>query len=327
MIHQTVKSYRILEHLGEGSMGWAFRAEDVRDGRHVTVKFLPYELKEDPKALARFVKEANTASEFQHPNIGTIFEVDEAEDGRMFLARAFYEGEDLEGKLRLGPLPLDEALAICKQAAAGLAAAHEHGLVHRDLVPANILISPAGGVKLLDFGLSKMVSGGGLTQVGWSLGTPEYMAPEQIRGEDSSPTIDIWALGVVFYQMLTGIQPFAGSNLAQVLAAIQNHQPKPVSEVRGDPSLGRLDQIVANMMAKDPGDRYASCRDLLEDLSTWRSDSPVPATTTAPRKPLGVGTTVPASDATREEQIRALWVAGLITFVALAIMFVAYFVL
>ena len=195
MIDQTVKSYRILEQLGEGATGWIYRAEDTRDGRHVALKFLPYELKEDPEAFQRFMEEAQAASNLEHPNIGTIFEISESEDGRMFLARAFYQGESLDTKIARGSLPLEEAVAIVKQVASGLSEAHAHGIIHRDLIPENILVTQTGGVKILDFGLAKMVSGGGLTQVGWSLGTPEYMSPEQIRGNDSEPTTDLWTLG------------------------------------------------------------------------------------------------------------------------------------
>ena len=329
MINTTVKNYRILEQLGETPTGWVYRAEDSRDGRHVTLKFLPYELKEDPAALERFMNEAQTASALKHPNIGTIYEIAEAEDGRLFLARAYYDGEALEDKLQHGPLPVADAAAVCKQIAAGLAEAHRHGIVHRDLVPANVLVTRSGGVKLLDFGLAKMVSSGGLTQVGWSLGTPEYMSPEQIRGDDSEPTTDVWTVGVLLYEMVTGKQPFGGRNLAQVLTSIQSGRPAALRELRPE-TPERLERIVDRLLAKDPGERYGSCDELLKDLESW--DEPLDEAESAPapaavpkERPLGVGTTEPASDATPEEQIKALWVALVITLVILGIMAWAYF--
>lgn len=327
MINKTVKNYRILEHLGEQATGWVYRAEDTRDGRHVTLKFLPYELVEDPAAMERFVREAKAASALEHPNIGTIYEIDEAEDGRLFLARAYYEGEALETKLEQGPLPVDEAVALCKQIASGLAEAHRNGIVHRDMVPANVLVTRAGGVKILDFGLAKMVSGGGLTQVGWSLGTPEYMSPEQIRGDDSKPTTDIWAVGVVLYEMLTGKQPFVGKNLAQVLTAIQQGRPKPLRELRPEVPTA-LQRIVDRLLAKEADDRYADCEALSADLEHWNAPAEhgdEPAADGPSSRPLGVGTTEPASDATKEEQIKALLGALLITLLALGIMTWAYF--
>lgn len=328
MINTTVTHYRILEHLGETPTGRVYRAEDTRDGRHITLKFLPYELKEDPEAMDRFMREAQTASGLDHPNIGTIYEIAEAEDGRLFLARAYFDGEALEDRLQHGPMPVEDAVAICKQIAAGLAEAHRNGIVHRDLVPANVLVTRSGGVKLLDFGLAKMVSGGGLTQVGWSLGTPEYMSPEQIRGEDSEPAIDVWTVGVLLYEMVTGRQPFSGKNLAQVLTSIQSGRPTPLRELR--PEIpARLERIIDRLLAKDATERYSSCDELLKDLEDW--DAPVDETETTlepetpQKRPLGVGTTEPASDATRAEQIKALWVALLISLGALGIMAWAYF--
>ncbi len=324
MIDKTVNSYRILEQLGEGATGWVYRAEDTRDGRHVALKFLPYELKEDPEALQRFMEEAQAASNLEHPNIGTIFEISESEDGRMFLARAFYQGESLDRKIARGPMPLEEAVAIAKQLASGLSEAHGHGIIHRDLIPANILVTQTGGVKILDFGLAKMVSGGGLTQVGWSLGTPEYMSPEQIRGNDSEPTTDLWTLGVVFYEMLTAKQPFAGSNLAQVLTAVQTLQPAPIGDHRDDDPPAALDKILSRLLAKDADQRYGSCSELIQDLEGWETGNiagtPAAPPPSSPQRPMGVGSTEPASDATPQDTIRAIWVTLLITLGALAIM-------
>ncbi len=327
MIDKTVKSYRILEQLGDGATGWAYRAEDTRDGRHVTLKFLPFELKEDPEALQRFMDEAQAASNLDHPNIGKIFEISESEDGRMFLARAYYDGESLDKRIARGPLPVDEAVAIARQLANGLTEAHRHSIIHRDLIPANILVTQTGGVKILDFGLAKMVSGGGLTQVGWSLGTPEYMSPEQIRGNDSEPTTDLWTLGVVFYEMLTAKQPFAGSNLAQVLTSIQTLEPPPISESRDDDPPPGLDRILARLLAKKADQRYAKCPELIRDLESWEAGGAEGSGIVDPParvKPMGVGSTEPASDATPQETIKALWVAALISLGALGLMAYLY---
>jgi serine/threonine-protein kinase len=288
MIDTTIQHFRVIEHLGGGAMGLVYRAEDTRDGRLVALKFLPFELKEDPDARERFLREAQAASALDHPNICTVYEIGEADDGRMFAALGFYEGETLKKKLGRGPLPVDETLSIARQLALGLGEAHSHGIVHRDLVPANVLVTENGQVRILDFGLAKMVSGGGLTQIGWSLGTPEYMSPEQIRGDDSDQTGDLWSLGALFYEMLTGNQPFAGANLAGVLLEIQNKEPDPPSTVReGVPAS--LDPIVAKLLAKDPSQRYSSCDELLDDLG--RDDDSTPQEPKNPARPAGTAPT------------------------------------
>ena len=277
MIDTQVRHYRILEHLGGGAMGLVYRAEDTHDGSVVALKFLPYELKEDPEARERFLREAQAASALDHPNICGVCEIGEADDGRMFVALDFHEGETLKKKLERGPLQLTEALDITRQLAQGLAEAHTHGIVHRDLVPANVLVTNGGGVKILDFGLAKMVSGGGLTQIGWSLGTPEYMAPEQIRGDDSDRRIDLWTLGTLLYEMTSGRQPFEGGNLAHVLLAIQSRDPEPLQQVAPGVPPG-LSAIVGRLLSKDPEARYASGEELLADLDSL-NDADTPAAT------------------------------------------------
>lgn len=265
MIETTVQNFRVLEHLGGGAMGLVYKAEDTRDGRVVALKFLPFELKDDPEARERFLREAQAASNLRHRNICPIVEIDEAVDGRLFVALEYFAGKTLKKYLESGPLAIDEALDIARQIAAGLGEAHSHGLVHRDLVPANVLVTEDGTVKILDFGLAKRVSQGGLTQIGWSLGTPEYMSPEQIRGDDTDRTTDLWSLGVMLYEMLVGRNPFVGGNLAAVLTAIQNRTPQPIRESRPE-APEALDGIVALLLAKDPAERYASCEALLADL-------------------------------------------------------------
>ena len=278
MLETTVQNFHILEHLGGGAMGLVYKARDLRDDRTVALKFLPYELKEDPESRERFLREAHAASNLQHPNICTIVETGEATDGRLFVALDYFEGETLKKILERGPLPVDEALRITRRVAAGLAAAHGQGLIHQDLVPANILVTADGEVKILDFGLSKHVSRGGLTQVGWSLGTPEYMAPEQIRGDDAETTTDLWSLGVILYEMVVGENPFAGRNLAEVLTAIQKRTPKPISASQPDVPEA-LDAIVTLLLAKDPVERYLSCGELLADLGADGEAPRAPETT------------------------------------------------
>ena len=257
--------YRIFEPLGGGGMGIVYRAEDTRLGRTVALKFLPPELTRDPVAKARFLQEARTASALDHPNICTIYDVGETADARLYLSMPCYDGETLREHIARGPLPLDEAMDITWQATRGLAKAHRQGIVHRDVKPANLMVTADGVVKILDFGIAKLAGAAGLTRTGLPLGTPAYMAPEQMKGEDVDARTDLWSLGVVLYEMLTGRRPFPGDHEVVVRHGILNVQPEPVSRLR--PELPReLDQILAGLLAKDPKDRYATAESLLNDL-------------------------------------------------------------
>src|SRR5262245_25835701 len=208
LIGQTVSHYRIVERLGGGGMGIVYKATDLRLNRFVALKFLSASLTRDPDAKERFIQEAQAASALDHPNICTIHEIDETPDRELFLTMAYYEGETLKHRIEREPLTLDQALDIAVQICEALARAHQSGIVHRDIKPANLMLPKDGPVKIVDFGLAKLVGTSELTKTGTTVGTVAYMAPEQIRGADSGPAQDVWAVGVVLYQMLAGKRPF-----------------------------------------------------------------------------------------------------------------------
>ena len=209
---KTVSHYKILEHLGGGGMGIVYKAQDLKLDRDVALKFLPPEFTRDPDAKQRFMQEAKAASSLQHPNICTIHDIDQTEDGQIFIVMDLYEGETLKSKIERGPTSIDEAVEIALQMARGLAKAHEHGIVHRDIKPANVIVTRDGLVKIIDFGLAKLTGRTMLTKIGSTIGTAAYMSPEQARGEDVDQRTDIWSLGVVLYEMLTGRLPFRGDH-------------------------------------------------------------------------------------------------------------------
>ena len=215
MIGQTVSHYEILGHLGAGGMGVVYKARDLKLDRTVALKFLPPDLTRDPEAKQRFVHEAKTASTLQHANVCVVHDIDETTDGQMFISMEYLEGETLTRKIERGPLPIDEAIDIAIQVAKGLTAAHQHGIVHRDIKPANILITSGGVAKIVDFGLAKLSGRTLMTREGSTLGTAAYMSPEQAHGEPADQRTDIWAMGVVVYEMLTGKHPFAGHTRRQ----------------------------------------------------------------------------------------------------------------
>ncbi len=265
MIGETISHYRILEKLGEGGMGVVYRAEDTRLGRMVALKFLPADVNQDENARHRFLREARAASALDHPNIYTIHEVDETADGRAFICMAYYDGESLQSKLRGTPLPVDEAVAIAAQVADGLSSAHAAGIVHRDIKPENVMITRDGVAKIVDFGLVKRASDARLTTDGAALGTVAYMSPEQVRGEDVDARSDLFSLGAVLYEMLTGRPPFRGDHPASVLYSITN-DPVDAPSHTNHRVPAELDRIVVKALAKDLGSRYASASQLSADL-------------------------------------------------------------
>ncbi|MCX6567452.1 MAG: protein kinase [Candidatus Aminicenantes bacterium] len=266
--------YRVLEEIGRGGMGVVFKAEDVKLQRTVALKFLPYEWVSDPDVRERFIQEARAASALDHNNICTIYEIAETEDDRMYIAMAFYEGESLKDRLGRGPLDVAEAMDIAVQVAQGMAKAHKKGIIHRDIKPANLLITTDGVVKVVDFGLAKLSGQVKLTREGTTVGTVAYMSPEQARGEDIDQRTDIWALGVVFYETLTGELPFHGANEQSMIFAILNTRPKPASELnKSIPS--EVEHILTRALAKDPDQRYDSAADMLDDLDKARAGAPI----------------------------------------------------
>ncbi|HSN86574.1 MAG TPA: protein kinase, partial [Thermoanaerobaculia bacterium] len=262
---RTVSHFLLGEPLGSGGMGEVYEAEDIRLGRLVALKFLAAELVRDPSAKARFLTEARAASALDHANLCTILEVGESEDGLLFLAMPRYEGEGLERRIARGPLPIEEAIDIAAQAARGLAKAHQHGIVHRDVKPGNLFITRDGVVKILDFGIAKLSGEAGPTLLGAVLGTPSYMAPEQTRGDEVDARADVWSLGVVFYEMLAGRRPFVGGSSAAVVHAVLHETPEPLTRFRPEVPP-EIDQIVSRMLARNLGQRYADAAEVLADL-------------------------------------------------------------
>ena len=218
--------YEIVSQLGSGGMGVVYEARDPRLKRTVAIKLLPPDLTKDDTAKQRFLQEAQAASALDHPNICTIFEINETDDGQLYLVMAHYEGETLKERIERGPLELDDAIDIATQVGQGLAKAHAVGIVHRDIKPANLMVTKDGTIKILDFGLATLTGAEGVTQTATTVGTGAYMSPEQARGQQVDHRTDIWSLGVVLYEMLAGTPPFRGENLAAVVHAIlERDQP------------------------------------------------------------------------------------------------------
>ncbi len=261
----VARKYRIVDEIGRGGMGIVYKAEDISLQRTVALKFLPAQWTADPEARERFVHEARAASALDHSNICNIHEIGEAEDDRMYIAMAFYEGKSLREKIKQGPLKREEALEIAVQAATGLANAHRKGIVHRDIKPANMLITSEGVVKILDFGLAKLAGQVKLTREGTTVGTVAYMSPEQAKGEAVDQRTDIWSLGVVLYEMLSGVLPFKGDYEQTLIHSILQQEPERLGRLRKDLPAG-LENIVFKVLSKSPVDRYQSMDELLEDL-------------------------------------------------------------
>ena len=271
----SVGRYEVLARIGSGGMGVVYRARDPVLGRLVALKFLPSHLVADSEARARLIREARAASALDHPNIAVVHEIGTAEPSpddpagsRLFIAMAYYEGNTLAEKLALGQLPLREALDYAIQIADGLSAAHESGIVHRDVKPANLIVTNRGQVKILDFGIA-LGAGSALTREGMRIGTVAYMSPEQTRGDRVDHRTDLWSAGVVLYEMLAGVRPFRGDAEEAVVYSIRHDDPSPLDTLRPDvpPELARA---VERCLAKDPGERYASAAALLADLRALR---------------------------------------------------------
>jgi len=269
-------SYRVFERLGSGGMAVVYRAEDTRLERMVALKFLAPELSRDPQAKERFLREAQAASSLDHPNVCTIHEIGET-DGQTFIAMPFYGGGTLAQRIARGPLPLDEALDVAFQIAQGLAKAHRRGIVHRDIKPANVMLTADGVVKIVDFGLAKLADSSGprgAGRTGSGGGTIAYASPEQVRGESVDLRTDLWSLGVVLYEMVTGRKPFPGDQDHAVLFAIQRDEPRPLAELR-PAAPPELAHVIGRLLAKDREQRTSSAEAAAADLRTLRGPETV----------------------------------------------------
>ncbi len=266
-------------------MGLVYRGEDPRLGRPVALKLLPAHLVADAAARERFEREAQAASALDHPSICTIYEIGETDDGRTFIAMALYDGATLEEKIAEGRLDEAAAVSIARQVAEGLARAHEHEIVHRDVKPANILITPRGEARILDFGVAKLGGEAGLTGTGMSIGTLAYMAPEQASADPVDARADLWALGVITYEMLAGRRPFERETPAATMGAILSVEPERLASLRDD-ITPELDQLVHDLLGKTPDDRPASADEVAERLralDSWNLRSGPPTPTRAGR--------------------------------------------
>lgn len=261
-VGDTVAQYRIEEKLGAGGMGIVYRARDTRLERDVALKFLPPDLNSDAMARKRFLVEARAVAALDHPNVCALHGIGADEDGRFFLAMVYHGGETLKRRLERGPLPVGQALEFARQIAAGLRAAHDRGVVHRDVKPGNVLVTDDGIVKLLDFGLAKLEDAT-LTRVGSRKGTIAYMSPEQTRADDLGASTDLWSLGVLLYEMLTGQRPFRGDNDRLLIQAIRHERPKPPSELRGGLPRG-CDDLVFALLDPEPEARSEAADWLFE---------------------------------------------------------------
>jgi len=265
MIGKTISHYRILEKLGEGGMGVVYRAEDTKLDRPVAIKVLPQNLSGDTEAKLRFVQEAKAASSLDHVNICTIYEIDEMTDGRIFMTMAFYDGRTVEELLADGPLDIARSVDIATGVARGLERAHESGIIHRDIKPANIMVTRDGVVKIMDFGIAKLAGQAAITRSGSSPGTASYMSPEQARGGAVDCRTDIWSLGVVLYEMLTGKRPFGGEYDQAAIYSILNESPATPTTFRPDVP-GDIERVVMRALAKAPAERFQSAAQMLVAL-------------------------------------------------------------
>ena len=276
-------NYRLIEKLGAGGMGEVWRAEDRKLLRHVAIKILPAQLAADADWKERFLREARTVAQLNHPNIATIHGIDEHGD-TLFIAMELIQGEPLSALIARGPVAPADAVRIAARVADGLGEAHEKGIIHRDIKPDNILVSPKL-VKILDFGIAKQIGGTadpGLTEGGMVMGTPHYMSPEQALGRGVDARTDIFSLGTVLYEMLTGTKPFTGDAATQVLLQIVMHEPRDI-EVAAPAVTPALAKIVRRCMSKQAADRYPTCAELRAALSDTPANRLTPPVRPAPQ--------------------------------------------
>ena len=272
MVGKTILHYKIIEELGRGGMGVVYKAEDTKLERTVAIKFLPRHVADNSEERKRFEIEAKSAASLNHANIATIYSIDEVED-EVFIVMEYIEGQELQEKINSGPLRIDEVLEIALQIGDGLQTAHDKNIVHRDIKPANIMLTAKGQAKIMDFGLAKLQGQTKLTKEGTTLGTTNYMSPEQVRGEQVDKRSDIWALGVILYEMITGISPFKGEYEQAIMYSIINEEPEPITALRTAVPM-ELERIVNKTLTKNPEERYQSVADISVDLKRLKKAPP-----------------------------------------------------
>ncbi len=276
MIGRTVSHYEIIEKLGEGGMGVVYKAHDTKLDRDVALKFLSSPITPNEEQKQRFIHEAKAASALDHPNICNIYEIDETPDGQLFIAMRAYEGISLNKKIESGPLAINEVIDYALQIVAGLQAAHEKDIIHRDIKSSNIIITEKGNVKIIDFGLAKLRGGAQLTKTGKAVGSLAYMSPEQLRADDVDVRSDIFSFGIVLYEMITGELPFKGEYEQVIMYSIIYQETTPLSVMRSDVPE-ELERIVQQCLEKNPDNRYRNAAELVDDLDTLRRRSENPA--------------------------------------------------
>jgi eukaryotic-like serine/threonine-protein kinase len=269
---RVISHYKLLEIIGEGGMGVVYKAEDLRLGRLVAIKLLAPGAIAAPEQKARFIQEARTAAALDHPNICTVYEIDEAA-GETFIAMAHLVGQSVKDRVRQGVVPISEAVELAIQAAEGMAFAHAHGVVHRDIKSANLFITNQGVLKIIDFGLATVLGQATMTVDAATLGTIAYMSPEQANGERIDPRTDIWSLGVVLYEMIAGELPFTGQRELSTIYAILHNRPKPLRALR-DVVPPELETLVSRALSKSKEDRYSNMGELLQSLRALREWTP-----------------------------------------------------
>jgi non-specific serine/threonine protein kinase len=275
LVGKTILHYKIVEQVGQGGMGIVYKAEDTKLERTVSIKFLPHHISASFKDRERFKNEAKAAAALNHPNIAHIYAIEETDDD-IFIVMEYIDGVELKNKINSGTIPTDEAIGISIQIAKGLEAAHNKGIVHRDIKSSNIMITDDGKVKIMDFGLAKIKGGTNVTKIGTTVGTAAYMSPEQAKGDEVDHLSDIWSFGVVLYEMLTGQMPFKGEYDQAIIYSNLNEEPNSLMNIHND-IPARFENLVNKLLMKKREKRFQEINDVINELKNiseyWISDS------------------------------------------------------